>query len=37
MTKVKSSLKTFSGQHHNHYGISVSHDHGYVPLVVIVI
>jgi hypothetical protein len=38
--KLKSSLRTFYGRHHdlvNHYGVSVSHDHGYVPFVVIII
>jgi hypothetical protein len=40
VVKLKSALRTFCGHHHvlvNHYGIFVSHDHGYVPFVVITI
>jgi hypothetical protein len=35
--KLKSSLRKFCGRHHDlvdRYGISVTNDHGYVPLVV---
>jgi hypothetical protein len=37
LVKVKSSLRKFYGRHHDlveRYGISVTNDHGYVPLVV---
>ena len=37
LVKLKSSLRTFYSRHHDlvdHYGIFVSNDHGYVPLVV---
>jgi hypothetical protein len=37
LVKLKSSLRTFYGDHHDlvdRYGISVTNDHGYVPLVV---
>jgi len=37
LVKLKLSLGKFYGRHHDwvdHYGISVSDDHGYVPLVV---
>jgi hypothetical protein len=37
LVKLKSSLRKFYGHHHDlvdRYGISVTNDHGYVPLVV---
>ena len=37
LVKLKSSLRTFYGRHHDlvdRYGICVTNDHGYVPLVV---
>jgi hypothetical protein len=37
LVKLKSSLRKFYGRHHDlvdRYGISVTNDHGYVPLVV---
>ena len=37
LVKVKSSLRKFYGRHHDlveRYGISVTNDHGFVPLVV---
>ena len=40
VVKLKSSLQTIYGCHHDlasHYGISVSHDHVYVPVMVITI
>ena len=40
VVKLKSALRTICGHHHvllNHYGIFVSHDHGYVPFVVMTI
>jgi hypothetical protein len=37
LVKLKSSLRKFYGRHHDlvdRYGISITNDHGYVPLVV---